>query len=197
MSLRQAEPQTDAAPQTLNALSLRSERVVIGPVLPEDTAPLFLWLNDVDAANLDQPFRPLDYMAYNVWLADFGKNQTQVLFAIRRICDPRIVGFIGITKIHAVHRSAEIGIRVGHPADRGQGIGREALKLALAYAWSHLNLNRVQLTVLESNDRAIAAYEAAGFVHEGKLRRAAYVNGAWQDVLMMAALNRRDPSAAL
>ncbi len=172
----------------LTAVSLQDDKVVIGPMLPEDTGALFLWLNDVESANLDAPYRPLYYMAYNIWLAEFGKNQSQVLFAIRRLCAPAIIGFIGITKIHAVHRSAEIGVRIGQPADRGHGLGRQALKLALGYAFSHLNLNRVHLTVLASNRPAIAAYEAAGFCLEGRQRCGAYINGAWEDVLLMAAL---------
>lgn len=42
----------------LAALSLRSDNIAIGPVLPNDTATLFLWLNDVKSANLDLAFRP-------------------------------------------------------------------------------------------------------------------------------------------
>jgi RimJ/RimL family protein N-acetyltransferase len=177
----------------LTSLSLRDENVVIGPILPDDTGALFLWLNDVESAKLDLPYRPLDWMNYNAWLAEFGKNQSQTLFAVRRIRDPRIIGFVGILKIHPVHRSAEIGLRIGHPADRGQGLGRAALKLALTYAWQHLNLGRVQLNVFESNRRAIRAYEAAGFVCEGRLRRAAFINGAYEDVMVMAALNPNTP----
>ena len=173
----------------LTTLSLRNDSVAIGPILPEDTGAIFLWLNDVESANLDLPYRPLDWMNYNVWLAEAGKNASQVLFALRRVRDPRIIGFIAITKIHPVYRSAEIGVRIGYPADRGQGLGRAALSLALKYAWNHLNLGRVQLNVFESNMRAIRAYQAAGFAFEGKLRRAAFINGVYEDVVLMAALN--------
>jgi RimJ/RimL family protein N-acetyltransferase len=188
-----AERFSPAAMSPLARLSLRGGKVVVGPLLPEDTAALFLWLNDVESAKLDLPYRPLDYVAFHVWLAEFGKNPAQVLFAIRRICQPEIIGFIVITKIHPVHRSAEIGVRVGDPANRGQGLGRDALAVALNYAWSHLNLNRVQLSVFESNRRAIRAYQAVGFVAEGQLRRAAFIDGACEDVILMGALNPNSP----
>ena len=47
-----------------------------------------------------------------------------------------------------------------------------AIALALQYAWKHLNLVRMQLSVLDSNLPAIRAYEAAGFCREGRLKRA-------------------------
>jgi RimJ/RimL family protein N-acetyltransferase len=193
MRPRQAVPDCGATDASLlsplTKLSLRGDKVVIGPVLPEDTGAIFLWLNDVESANLDLPYRPLDYIAYNAWLAEFGKNQTQILFAIRRLFEPAIIGFIGITRIHAVYRSAELGVRIGDAANRGQGLGRDALALALRYAWNHLNLNRVQLSVFESNRRAIRAYQTAGFAREGCLRDAAYINGKCEDVIVMGALN--------
>jgi RimJ/RimL family protein N-acetyltransferase len=194
---QQSRPTEAAAPtpvmSPLTSLSLRNDKVVIGPILPDDTGAMFLWLNDVESANLDLPYRPVDWINYNAWLAECGKNQSQVLFAIRRILEPRIVGFIAITRIHPVHRSAEAGVRIGYPADRGQGLGRAALALALKYAWNHLNLGRVQLSVFESNTRAVRAYQAAGFEIEGKLRRAAFINGVCEDVVLMAALNPKSP----
>jgi RimJ/RimL family protein N-acetyltransferase len=91
-----------------------------------------------------------------------------------------------------VHRSAELGIRVGRESDRGRGIGKAAVALALDYAWNHLNLLRVQLRVIADNPRAIGAYKATGFVVEGRHRAASFIGGRWQDVLTMAAFNPRE-----
>lgn len=93
-----------------------------------------------------------------------------------------------IAAINPVHRSAEIGIRIGNENNRGQGCGTEALRLALDFCWNDLNLNRVQLTVFEHNARAIGAYRAAGFRKEGRMPRAAFIGGDWVDLIMMAAL---------
>ncbi len=177
----------------LSAVSLHNDSITIGPLLPNDTGALFLWLNDVKSANLDLAYRPVDWMSYNTWLTDLGKNSSQVLFAIRRVSQSKIIGFVVFKNIQPVHRSAELGVRIGSDADRGKGYGREAVKLALKYAWDHLNLNRVQLSVFANNNRAIRAYKAAGFETEGVLRQAAFINGEWTDSVLMAALRPLRP----
>lgn len=162
--------------------------VAIGPLIPEDLAALFRWVNDVKSAGLDIAYRPVDGVAFNAWLGAYATDASKVLFVIRRCGNPAPCGYIQITNIHPVHRSADIGIRIGSDEDRGRGLGKAALKLAVDYAWNHLNLNRIQLTVLATNLRAVRAYKAVGFEEEGLFRRAAFINGAWTDVLAMATL---------
>lgn len=183
------EPQLTAPVMSpLTTRSLHDGIVVIGPVLPEDSAKLFLWLNDVESAHLDLPYRPLDWMGFNNWLGDLSKNPSQVFFAIRRIDNPAIIGFIALTKIQPIHRSAELGVRIGEKTERGKGYGGNAIALALQYAWNNLNLHRVHLTVFDTNFHAISAYMLAGFRREGLMQQAAFINGNWCNVVQMAAL---------
>jgi [ribosomal protein S5]-alanine N-acetyltransferase len=178
----------NASLSPLSAVSLHDDQVTIGPLMPEDTASLFLWLNDIDAANLDLAFRPIDWTAFQAWLADLGRNPTRVFFGIRQVSQAAIVGYLALTNINAVHRSAELGIRIGAAGNRGKGYGRAAIALALNYAWRNLNLHRVQLSVIANNTRAYRSYLAAGFEEEGRLSQAAFIDGQWTDVIIMAAL---------
>jgi RimJ/RimL family protein N-acetyltransferase len=98
-----------------------------------------------------------------------------------------------IQNISSVHRSADIGIRIGEEKNRGNGYGKEALTMALDYCWRHLNLNRIGLIVFRNNQRAISAYKAAGFRIEGRLKKLFYIDGAWVDVLLMAAFRPSRP----
>jgi len=137
---------------------------------------------------LDVAYRPIDGVAFNAWLGTFATDTSKVLFVIRKRGNPAPCGYIQITNIHPIHRSAEIGIRIGSDEDRGRGFGKAALRLAVDYSWNHLNLKRIQLTVLATNLRAVRAYKAVGFEEEGLFRRAAFINGVWTDVLAMATL---------
>jgi RimJ/RimL family protein N-acetyltransferase len=178
---------------------LLGSRISLGPFMPEDCAAVFCWMNDVAAARLDLAYRPLDMMAHQQWWQALGKDQSKVMFAIRNLSEPVIIGFLQIAAMNSVHRSAEIGIRIGEEKNRGQGFGTEALRLAADFCWNHLNLNRVQLTVFKHNRRAIGAYQAAGFRKEGRMRRAAFIGGDWVDLILMAALRpaqRRQPRSS-
>jgi len=166
----------------------KGTKVSIGPMLPSDGPALFRWFNDVEAAALDLAFRPMDWVAYKGWSESLAKDTTRVLFAIRRLDQMPIIGFVGITNIQPVHRSAELGVRIGEADDRGHGFGQDATRLALAYCWNHLNLNRVSLSTLAGNDRAIRAFAGAGFEREGLARRAAFINGVWHDLVIMGML---------
>ncbi|HWU26605.1 MAG TPA: GNAT family protein [Rhizomicrobium sp.] len=172
----------------LTSVSLRNDSVALSPLMPEDTGLLFTWMNDVDAARLDLAYRPTDWLTFKAWLDELGRSHTQIVFAIRKLFEPQMIGFVIFKNIHPVHRSTEIGIRIGDECDRSKGYGTGALTLALQYAWNHLNLERVSLTVFAHNRRAIASYRACTFREEGRFFRGAYIDGEWVDVIPMAAL---------
>ena len=165
--------------------------ITLGPVVPEDFASLFCWANDAAAARLDFSYRPVDLIKHRQWCESIGNDPAKVIFAIRRLHATGIVGYVQIQNISAVHRSAEMGIRIGAEKDRGQGLGKDALRLAVAYCWNDLNLNRIQLIVFKHNERAIRAYQGVGFKREGLLRRAAFVDGVWVDLVVMGILRPR------
>jgi RimJ/RimL family protein N-acetyltransferase len=176
-------------PQTSrhDAAMLVGAKVTIGPFVPADYGSMYCWANDIAAARLDGAFRPVNLIDVVRQLESAGKDSSRVMFAIRRCNETAIIGYVSIQNINGVHRSADIGIRIGEEKNRGHGYGKEALMLALGYCWWHLNLNRVGLIVFRNNQRAIGIYKAAGFRTEGCLRKLFFIDGAWVDVLLMAA----------
>ena len=88
---------------------------------------------------------------------------------------------------------ADLAIFIG-PEYQGAGYGREAMELALRYAFHELNLFRVQLYVFGYNTRAINLYESIGFVREGTLRQSIHRDGVRYDTYVYGIL--RDEWAA-
>src|SRR5208282_2848898 len=162
-------------------------KINIGPFVPEDYAAMYCWANDVAAARFDGTFRPVNLSDVMRQCESAGKDPSRVMFAIRRHSETTIIGYLHIQNISSVHRSADIGLRIGEEKNRGHGYGKEALTMALDYCWRHLNLNRVGLLVFRNNPRAVSAYKAAGFRVEGRLKKFFFIDGAWVDVLLMAA----------
>jgi RimJ/RimL family protein N-acetyltransferase len=100
-------------------------------------------------------------------------------------------GFIGHVRFHsfdAHDRRAALAIGIEEPTRLGQGLGTEALRLALGFGFAR-GLHRVSVRVLASNSRAVACYRKCGFVDEGRERESALVEGQWQDDLIMGLLD--------
>lgn len=100
---------------------------------------------------------------------------------------------VGTARLHSVdlqNRRARYAIGIFNPDCWSKGIGTEATKLVLAYAFDTLHLHRVDLRVLAYNERAIRAYRKAGFVQEGIEREGAWIAGRWETDVCMSILEQ-------
>lgn len=102
--------------------------------------------------------------------------------------DGRAVGTIRLHQVRKADRSARLAIGIFDPGWRARGLGTEATRLLVDYAFGELGLHRVELKVLESNTRARRAYVKAGFVDEGIERDSAFVEGRFFSDVRMSIL---------
>ena len=77
---------------------------------------------------------------------------------------------------------------IGEKDCRGKGVGTFAIASMVNHAFSNLNLRRIQLEVLDSNEVAKNLYKKIGFVEEGRKRKAVYKNGKYVDEIVMGLL---------
>lgn len=162
--------------------------VVLTEIRPGDSEQMFAWINDPETVHYNAPYKPISWAAHSLWFENLGKNPQQIILAIRTASVEKIMGVIQLIDIHPVHRTAELTMRIGEEKNRGHGYGTLAIKQAVEFAFKNLNLQRIWLRAFSSNERAIAAYEKAGFQKEGVLRRSAYINGLWEDEVIMGIL---------
>ncbi|WP_377645199.1 GNAT family N-acetyltransferase [Oryzobacter terrae] len=98
----------------------------------------------------------------------------------------------GAAFLHSVRQSdrkAMFAIGMFAPRFTGRGAGTEATGLVLDHAFTTLGLHRVTLRVLSFNAPAIACYERAGFVVEGRERESCLMGEEWFDDLIMGVLD--------
>jgi RimJ/RimL family protein N-acetyltransferase len=95
-----------------------------------------------------------------------------------------LVGVCSLEGITARNRSAEAGIWVGQP-HWGKGYGTDAMRTLCRFGFQEMNLKRVQLSVYETNPRAMRSYLKVGFKEEGRLRGAQFVDGRYVDAIVM------------
>ena len=70
----------------------------------------------------------------------------------------------------------------------GRGLGRQLLRTLVQRIFQETDAHRIWLGVFPENLRARRAYEAVGFIPEGKARGTAFFGGAHKDELIMAIL---------
>ena len=74
------------------------------------------------------------------------------------------------------------------PGGRNRGLGSEATRLVVDYAFQSTNINRIELDVYAFNPRARHVYEEAGFLFEGTKRSALKFDGEYVDADTMSIL---------
>lgn len=110
------------------------------------------------------------------------------LFMIHTLQDDRVIGFIELDGFDWTAGTGWVGIGIGDNDYSGKGYGTDAMKVLIRYAFTELNLHRVNLDVFEFNKRAIRSYEKAGFVYEGVEKARIYKDDQRWDVLHMGIL---------
>ena len=122
-------------------------------------------------------------------LNDTSRNPPGCLhFVIELLTSADPIGVVAFDSINWRDRDAEVGIIVGDPEFWGHGYGSDALRTMLGVGFHWYNLHRIHLYVVNTNTRAIRTYEKCGFQHDGRLREAAFIDGQYQDLLLMSIL---------
>lgn len=175
---------------------LRSERVYLRALEPEDAELVFAWYEHADTARLmgEMP-RSLARRRADAAAATGEEGRDWYSFVIGLVADDRPIGRADVFEIDRYNGSAGFGLAIGEHDLRGGGLGTEAVDVIVDFCFGQLRLERIWLVTDSVNARAQRVYEKAGFVREAVLRRAFYQDGVFQDDIRMAIL--RDEWEAL
>lgn len=170
----------------------QGEHVRLTAFSKADAATLSRWYEDagflrlVDAAYA----RPRNPEEIEKWFDDWQKSEREISFAVRLLSDNSLIALVSLEGILWSHGVAWLGIGIGDREQWGKGYGLEAMSLLLRYGFHELNLHRIQLTVFEYNERAIALYEKLGFRREGVFREFMQRDGKRHDMYLYGLLRR-------
>ncbi|MEW5988305.1 MAG: GNAT family protein [Chloroflexota bacterium] len=171
----------------MNTSLLQGELVRLTAGDPDkDAEKMAHWWRDTEFSRLldSDPARPFTLAEIKDELKLDKPKENAFDFMIRALAGDRLLGFVGLW-VDWKNGNAWVGIGIGEREYWGRGYGTEAMKLALRYAFSELNLHRVTLGVFEYNTRAQRSYEKAGFKVEGRIRGELHRDGRrWDGVYM-------------
>ena len=171
-------------------LLISGERAALGPLRPDLAAAYARWLNDPDVRSgimrrgIKTPETEGTWVA-SAMAAAAEPRPTVAHFTIYDVSDFRPVGSAGLFDVDHLMGRASFGILLGER--RGRGLGTDATRLVLRWAFDVLALHNVALGAMAWNEGALRAYERAGFREIGRRREALrHVGGRCDEVLMDA-----------
>jgi RimJ/RimL family protein N-acetyltransferase len=166
---------------------LRGKRVTLRAIEREDLVRFHAIEQNVDLAILaDGYWEPVPLAKYERTFEKRLEQDEWNRFVIE--VEGKMIGTIGLHRMNRREGTTQFGVGIYDPEYLGQGYGREAIGLLLDYAFRIQNWRRVWLDTDATNERAIRAYRACGFVEEGRLRHHAYANGEYVDLIVMGML---------
>ena len=147
-----------------------------------------IWRNVRD--HFPHPYTPADAEA---WIATARAASPETQFAIE--VDGEACGGVGLFLQRGVERrSAELGYWLGE-AYWGRGLMTEIVGEFTRYAFQAYDLLRVYAVVFEWNPASCRVLEKAGYVLEGRLRRAVVKDGHVLDQFLYAVVRDDHRSA--
>ena len=118
------------------------------------------------------------------WLEKRSSGTDKLFFVIAEPSSDDAIGYLQFLDIDPVNLHADMGICLS-PASQSKGAGTEALKLVLAELADKTKLRKVNLRVRVDNPAAIRCYRGVGFLQSGLLVEHVFIEGTWQDIVLM------------
>ncbi|WP_324667532.1 GNAT family N-acetyltransferase [Geochorda subterranea] len=150
-------------------MRIEGDRISLRPAREEDVPHLLAWSLDPEVARFARGEYPATLEGTRRWLEEGRKDRYRMVFIIEGP-GGRPIGDVDLYHIAWRSKEAELRIRIGFPAMWNQGLGTDAIRTLLRYAFEQRGMRRIYLRVLRSNPRAIRCYEKCGFRKEGRMR---------------------------
>jgi diamine N-acetyltransferase len=181
-------------------LLVKGQRVALGPLRRDLAEKYGRWVNQADVRFGIEFLAVATPENQQTWVEETSKAAAErepksATFTIYDLADLAPVGTTGLFDISYMQGGGNLGIALGER--RNQGLGSEATRLTLDWAFHVLGLQNVLLETLAWNEAAIRAYEKAGFRRIGVRRQAAMSRGKRADVVLMDAIPSDLPASVI
>lgn len=146
------------------------------------------WLNDPVLSDVMGYLPVFTLDAQLQWFDQISKDKSRFIFAI---CDNETnehIGNVGLGNIDYIHRHGMFNIFIVNKTKRSKGLGTEAARLLLDFAFNRLNLNKVHLRTSARFVEANLMYKKIGFVQEGVMREHYFTDGKYEDKIIYSIL---------
>ena len=169
-------------------LVIKGKQVYLRPITAEDTERAVRWRNQPVVVKNFIYLKPVTREDHEDWLANKVFKGLVHQFIVCRNEDDMPLGSVYLHNFAEEHRRAESGIYLGEQMF-GKGVGTEAVKLMVHYAFETLGLHKLTAQVLAHNMASRRLHEKAGYVQEAYLKEELFLDGQYEDLILFGAIN--------
>jgi diamine N-acetyltransferase len=167
-------------------LLVSGSRAALGPLRRDLIGTYQRWLTDVEVLRGTGQRGVITVDAEQAWYDGAAKAENAAHFTVYDLEDLLPVGTCSLFGIEQDNGTATFGIFIAER--RGTGLGTDATRLTLDWAFTMLGLHNVMLEVFSWNAGAMRAYAKAGFKEVGRRRGAVVCLGRRFDDVIMDAI---------
>lgn len=120
------------------------------------------WLNDPEV-NEYLETRKATIEDLKSYIEEKNKDEDCWFYGIFDLENDIHIGNIKLELINVNEKDSKLGILIGEKVYWNKGIGTEATRLLVKYAFDQLKMNRIHLGVISANKSAIKVYQKVGF----------------------------------
>jgi RimJ/RimL family protein N-acetyltransferase len=170
---------------------LSGDLVTLRPVEAADAAGLFAMDDETgrltgSRSKEDDPNWTLENL--RSWYASRAEQDDRIDLSIIERATGEWAGEVVLNELDVRNESCGFRIALQGPRFYGRGLGTQATRLVVDYAFATVGVHRIELQVYDFNPRARHVYESVGFVHEGTMRDSLRWDGEWVDCHLMGML---------
>jgi len=166
-------------------------KVVLRALEPTDLDHLYAWENDPDIWHLSSTTTPFSRHTLKRYIESvqdiYTDRQLRLMIVPKESTDP--VGCIDLFDFDPLHKRAGIGILIARPIHRHNGLGSDALKHLISYAFDHLGLHQLHCNVLKSNEASLGLFRKLGFSITAEKTDWIQRDGVFENELLLQLMN--------
>ncbi len=175
-------------------LTLRGESIYLRALEPNDLEFIYAVENDESMWEVSYTQTPYSRFLIRQYLENANQDiyeAKQLRLAICKDQDFPALGLIDLFDFDPKNNRAGVGILIQNQGDRNVGIGKEALRLVIQYAFTHLNLHQLYANIATENQASVSLFTKFGFQKIGIKKEWNLVNGKYHDEALFQLINHQ------
>ena len=169
---------------------IKGKKVVLRAVEESDMDLLRTLINDpeIEKTVVGRSF-PVSSYQQRKWFEEHGHSTEKLLRLIIETEKDGAIGTVSLGEFDWINRVAHRSdIKILSSKVTENGVAVDAMNTLFKYAFDELNLNRIEGSVLDYNEQAIAMNKLLGYEFEGRQRQAVYKDGEYHDLILLSML---------